>query len=72
MKATHLLTVLASLSVSAFSQPADTIYANGHILTINDANPRAETVDVKAGKIIAVGKKDDVLKTACVFNVERT
>lgn len=57
MKATHLLTVLACLTVSAFSQPADTIYHNGPILTIDDANPRSEAVAVKAGKIIALGKK---------------
>lgn len=42
---------------------ADTIYHNGPILTIDDANPRAEAVAVKDGKILAVGKKDDVLKT---------
>ena len=37
--------------------------SNGTVLTIDDANPRAEAVAVKDGKILAVGKKDDVLKT---------
>lgn len=39
------------------SETADTIYHGGSILTIDDANPRAEAVAVKDGKIIAVGKK---------------
>jgi predicted amidohydrolase YtcJ len=42
---------------------ADTIYHGGPIITIDDANPRAEAVAVKDGTIIAVGKKEDVLKT---------
>lgn len=42
---------------------ADTIYHGGSILTIDDAHPRAEAVAVKDGRIIAVGKKEDVLKT---------
>jgi predicted amidohydrolase YtcJ len=42
---------------------ADTIYHGGPIITIDDANPRAEAVAIKDGKIIAVGKKDEVLKT---------
>jgi predicted amidohydrolase YtcJ len=45
------------------SETADTIYHGGPIITIDDANPRAEAVAVKDGKIIAVGKKDEVLKT---------
>lgn len=61
MKNTAIL--LAGLSLSALAQTADTIYHNGPILTIDDANPRAEAVAVKDGKILAVGKKDEVLKT---------
>jgi predicted amidohydrolase YtcJ len=60
---TTLLATLVGLTVSAFSQTADTIYHNGTVLTIDDANPRAEAVAVKDGRILAVGKKDDVLKT---------
>lgn len=59
--------VLAALcgltSGSAFSQTADSIYQNGSILTIDDARPKAEAVAVKDGKILAVGSKDEVLKT---------
>ena len=34
---------------------ADKIYSGGPILTMDDANPRAEAVAVKAGRIVAVG-----------------
>jgi predicted amidohydrolase YtcJ len=42
---------------------ADAIYHNGTILTINDAQPTAEAVAVKDGKILTVGQETDVLKT---------
>ncbi|MFV8781177.1 amidohydrolase [Microbulbifer sp. SA54] len=45
---------------------ADTIFHNGTILTINDAQPKADAVAVKDGKILAVGKYEDVSKTAGV------
>lgn len=41
---------------------ADTIYHGGFIVTVDDKNPTAEALAVKDGKIISVGKKDDVLK----------
>jgi len=42
---------------------ADAIYHNGTILTINDAEPTAEAVAIKDGRVIAVGTLDEVLKT---------
>src|SRR5262249_33585089 len=39
---------------------ADTVYINGEIITVNDAQPSAEAVAVKDGKIVAVGARDDV------------
>jgi len=64
MKPIHtLIATLVGLTLSAFSQTADTIYHNGPILTIDNANPRAEAVAVKDGRILAVGKKNDVFKT---------
>jgi len=39
---------------------ADTIYSGGPILTINDAAPNAEAVAVKDGRILAVGRLDEV------------
>ena len=41
---------------------ADTIYKGGAIVTVNDAQPAAEAVAVKDGKILAVGNQVDVLK----------
>lgn len=45
------------------AQSADTIYHGGTVLTMDDAAPRAEAVAVKDGKILAVGRRDDVMKT---------
>src|SRR5262249_1623001 len=45
-----------------FSEEADTIYAYGVIITVNDAQPSAEAVAVKNGKILAVGARDDVMR----------
>ncbi len=41
--------------------PADTIYINGPIITINDAAPLAQAIAVRHGRIQAVGSKQDVL-----------
>lgn len=56
---------------------ADTIYAGGTILTMDDSNPRAEAVAVKGGRILAVGKANEVMKhkgssTKMVFLEGRT
>lgn len=37
--------------------PADVVYLNGTILTINDDQPTVEAVAVKAGRILAVGDR---------------
>jgi len=51
------------ISASAFAdESADTIYHNGTIITINDAQLRAEAVAILGGKILAVGTKDEILK----------
>jgi hypothetical protein len=49
----------AAKSVAA-AQAADTIYVGGDIVTINDAQPTAEALAVKAGKILAVGSRAEV------------
>jgi len=41
---------------------ADIIYCNGDVITINDAQPSAEAVAVKNGKILAVGSTDQLTK----------
>lgn len=60
LRAAVLLVLLASPTFAA--DPADAIYHGGDIVTVDDKNPTAEAVAVKGGKIVAVGKKDDVLK----------
>ncbi|MFC3550852.1 amidohydrolase [Lysobacter cavernae] len=42
---------------------ADVIYAGGPIVTMNDAQPNAEALAVKDGKILAAGAKADIEKT---------
>jgi predicted amidohydrolase YtcJ len=49
-------------SRSSTEAVADTIYTNGEIITVNDAQPSAEAVAVKEGKILAVGARDDVMR----------
>jgi hypothetical protein len=39
---------------------ADTIYLNGQVITVNDDQPEASAIAVKAGVIIAVGDRADV------------
>ena len=62
--------IALSTALSAFAahaqdaETADQIYHNGAILTVNDAAPIAEAVAVKDGRVLAVGAKDDVLKTS--------
>ena len=47
-------------AVSA-AEPADLIYCGGDIVTVDDNHPSAEAVAVRQGRIVAVGKKADIL-----------
>jgi predicted amidohydrolase YtcJ len=51
-----------SAALAGAQNPTDAIYHAGEIVTIDDRNPTAAAVAVKDGKIVAVGKKDDVFK----------
>ena len=42
---------------------ADTIYTGGDIVTVNDAEPSAEAIAVRDGKIVAVGARAGIEKT---------
>jgi hypothetical protein len=44
----------------AVEQAADAIYTGGDIVTVNDAQPTAEAVAVKDGRILAVGTRAEV------------
>lgn len=48
-------------SMSEAQEVADTIYTGGPILTVNDAQPSAEAVAVKDGRVLAVGDLSDLL-----------
>ena len=55
-----LLGTVVSFAGAMAQKIADTIYSGGPILTINDAQPTAEAVAVKDGKILAVGTMDEI------------
>ncbi len=60
-----LLTILLLLSVVAGQQkPADLILINGDVRTFDAKMPRAEAVAVLGGKIVAVGRNDEIRKLA--------
>ena len=46
------------------AQAADTIYTGGDIVTVNDAQPTAEAVALKDGRILAVGTRAEVERTS--------
>lgn len=62
LAAALLFSLISQIALGA--ETADTIFHDGTIITIDDAQPSAEAVAVKDGKILAVGKLADVLKTA--------
>ena len=43
---------------------ADQIWHNGHILTMDNAQPLAEAIGVSDGRIIAIGRNADVMNLA--------
>ena len=47
-------------AVEARSEVADTVYTNGKIYTVNEAQPWAEAVAIKDGKFLVVGSNADV------------
>lgn len=53
---------LACPLAHAAAQVADSIWFNGPVITINDAQPLAEAVAVRNGRISAVGKRNDIMK----------
>ena len=48
----------------AATESGDTLYVGGPIVTINDAQPAAEAVLVRGGRIVAVGARAEVEKQA--------
>ena len=57
-----LLLTLASFGNAKTREPADTVYKNGKIYTVNEKNAWAEAVAIKDGRFIKVGSNTDVKK----------
>lgn len=55
-----LLLVLVLPSAQSKTESADIVFKNGNIYTVNDHQPHAEAIAVKAGKVIFVGSNKDV------------
>lgn len=49
----------AELNITAANDAADTVYTNGKIYTVNEAQPWVEAVAIKDGKFIVVGSNSD-------------
>ena len=45
------------------SPPAERVFLNGHIVTMNDSLPEVEAFAIGAGKIVAVGSNDSIQRT---------
>jgi hypothetical protein len=56
------LVLIAACRAEPPIDAADTIYVGGDIVTVNDAQPNAEALAVKDGKIVAVGPRAEVEK----------
>ncbi|MBD3857695.1 MAG: amidohydrolase, partial [Acidobacteria bacterium] len=62
-KAATATLLIAALSFGCAQQPAeiaDTVYTNGKIYTVNEAQPWAEAVAIKDGKFLVVGSAAEV------------
>ena len=62
------LTLIVALAIGCAEPPtgdvADTVYTNGRVYTVNEAQPWAEAVAIKDGKFLAVGSNDDIQASA--------
>ncbi|WP_425637214.1 amidohydrolase [Algoriphagus yeomjeoni] len=65
MKNIYLFVILGIFLISCSTEkadPADLIFTNGIIYTVNEAQPTAEAVAVKDGMILAVGTAEEIEK----------
>lgn len=61
---TFVIALTAFASGASSRELADRVYVGGTILTMEDAQPRAEALATRKGNIIAVGSKIDVMRHA--------
>ena len=57
-----LATPLLALLVTPATHAADTLYAGGPVITINQAQPQAEAVVVRDGRIAFVGSRQAAMQ----------
>lgn len=73
MRTAALLFIATVLLFSAFApsfeqpigaqvEPADIVFKNANVYTVNDAQPKAEAIAIKYGRIVFVGSNADVKK----------
>ncbi|MEO6723840.1 MAG: amidohydrolase [Blastocatellia bacterium] len=66
MRIIALIFVISSLSFAALLpgsaqvEPADIVFKNGNVYTVNDDKPRAEAIAVKYGRVVFVGSNERV------------
>ena len=56
------LQLIGVCSTAAQTVSAEVIYSGGDILTMDDVQPSAEAIAIKAGRIVAVGKRQQIEK----------
>jgi len=62
MRIIALILVIAALGITpghTGAETADAVFKNGNVYTVNERQPRAEAIAVKAGKVIFVGSNND-------------
>lgn len=57
-----LIITLSFVSVNPKVETADVVFKNGNIYTVNERQPHAQAIAVKAGRIVFVGSDADVKK----------
>src|SRR5256885_5781720 len=62
MKILRTLFVFGLSGAAVGAEPAQTVFVNGNIYTMNERQPRAEAIAVKGDRIIFVGSNADVKK----------
>ena len=48
--------------IGAQVEPADIVFKNANVYTVNDAQPKAEAIAIKYGRVAFVGSNADVKK----------
>ncbi|MDT4953492.1 MAG: hypothetical protein QOJ02_1630 [Acidobacteriota bacterium] len=57
-----LIVALSIFAISPKAETADVVFKNGNIYTVNESQPHAQAIAVKAGRVIFVGSNSDAKK----------